>query len=279
MKSFINLSVFLITVCLIFSACDQTLSDAQKAEIEKEITALTLEIFDQFNSRDTGNVYTNYFEDCIVLSRGEYLIKDAGEFVNYTTKAKQSIAERDPYKYEVSDLSVDVFSREVASVYYKYTSTNMYEGLVDIQTTSASTWTFVKKDGEWKIKHAHISSGADRYRAVEGEHVRVLVNKIKADKKEVFEELIYEDIIKNSKEAGGYMAEVTSSVRILQPMELDEDGHLIYVFIMDPYIEGVDYNLYSLFGQFFSDAEVEQKVNLWLECEAEPQSGYSLIQK
>ena len=183
MKTLVRVNILLITVCLAFTACDQPLTDAQKAEIEKEITALTHEIFDQFNNRDTGNVYTNFDEDCIALSGGAYLIKDAEYFVKYTTEAKQSIAERDPFEYKIFDLSVDVYSKDVASVYYKYTRTNMYEDDLNIVNNSASTWTFVKKDGEWKIKHAHISSGADRYRAVEEEPVWCLSTGLKLIKR------------------------------------------------------------------------------------------------
>ena len=278
MKTLVRVNILLITVCLAFTACDQPLTDAQKAEIEKEITALTHEIFDQFNNRDTGNVYTNFDEDCIALSGGAYLIKDAEDFVKYTTEAKQSIAERDPFEYKISDLTVDVYSKDVASVYYKYTSTNMYEDDLNIVNNSASTWTFVKKDGEWKIKHAHISSASDRYRAVEEEPVMVLVNRIKADKKEVFEELIYNDIQKNSKEAGGFLAEVTSSVRILHPMNPDEDGNFTYVFIMDPIIKGVDYSIESVLVQFFDEEVANEKVKLWADCYVEPQYGYRLTQ-
>jgi phenylpyruvate tautomerase PptA (4-oxalocrotonate tautomerase family) len=278
MKAFIQVTIFLITVSLAFTACDQPLTDAQKAEIEKEITALTHEIFDQFNNRDTGIVYTNFDEDFIALSMGAYLIKDAENFVKYTTKAKQSIAERDPFEYKISDLSVDVYSKDVASVYYKYTRTNMYEDDLNIVNSSASTWTFVKKDGEWKIKHAHISSGADRYRAVKEEPVWVFINKIKADKKEVFEELMYSDITKNSKEAGGARADIVSKVRILNPMNPDEDGNFTYVFIMDPVIEGVDYNIRSVLLQFFSEEVANEKMKLWADCYAEPQYGYFLTQ-
>ena len=154
----------------------------------------------------------------------------------------------------------------------------MYEDDLNIVNNSASTWTFVKKDGEWKIKHAHISSGADRYRAVEEEPVMVLVNRIKADKKEVFEELIYNDIQKNSKEAGGFLAEVTSSVRILNPINPDEDGNFTYVFIMDPIIKGVDYSIESVLVQFFDEEVANEKVKLWADCYVEPQYGYSLTQ-
>ena len=278
MKAFIQVTILLITLSFAFTACDQTLNDAQKAEIEKEITALTLEIIDQFNSRDTGNVYTNYYDDCIVLSRGAYFIKDTDEFLEYTTEAKQGIAESDPFEYKVSDLTVDVYSKDVASVYYIYTSTNMYEDDLNISNASASTWTYVKKDGKWKIKHAHNSSGADRYRAVKEEPVWVLLNTIKADKKEVFEELIYSDILKNSKEAGGAQAEIASSVRILNPMNPDEDGNFTYVFMMDPVIEGADYSINSVLLQFFGEEVANEKVKLWADCFAKPQYGYSLTQ-
>lgn len=278
MKTSIHASIFLITVSLIFTACDQTLNDARKAEIEKEITALTLEVIDQFNNGDTGSIYTNYDEDCIVLSRGAYLIKDADEFAEYTAKAKQAMTEHNLTEYKVSDLTVDVYSKDVASVYYKYTSSQKYEGELDIVNTSASTWTFVKKGGDWKIKHAHISSGADRYRAVKKEPVWVLINKIKADRRKEFEELIYNDIIKNSKEAGGVQAGIVSKVRILNPLNADEDGNFTYVFMMDPFIEGVDYKIRPILLQFFSEEEVNEKLKLWADCYAEPQFGYTLTQ-
>lgn len=262
---------------IVFTSCDQPLTDAQKADIEKELTELTKEIFNQFNSRDTGTVYTNYYEECIVLSRGKYLFREPGDFDKYTSKAKVSIATRDPFEYKISDIVVDVYSKDVASVYYYYTSTDSYKNGVEYVEKSASTWTFVKKNGEWKIQHAHISSGRDRYRAVEGDPVWVLVNKIKAEKKDLFEEILL-DLTGKLKEMGGVYADVVGVTRMLHPVEANKDGSYTYVFLMDPAIKGADYGVFNMLKLFYTEEEAKEKVEAWNDCFVEPQSGYNLTQ-
>lgn len=278
MKKLTRLTILLFVVCLTFTSCDQPLTDAQKGDIEKELTELTHEIFNQFNSRDTAEMYSSYYDDCIVLSRGGYLIKDPGEFEKYTSKAKLSIADRDPFELKISDLQVDVYSKDVASVYYKYSSTVSYENGVNIKHNAVNTWTFVKKDGEWKIQHAHISSGKDSYRAVEGEPVWVLINHVKADKTEVFEQFMHGEFFDKAKELGGLEAAVINSVRILHPKGPNNDGSYTYVFIMDPYIPGVNYDIRHYLSQMYDEVEAKEKYKLFEESLVEPQSGYFVLQ-
>lgn len=278
MNGIIRFSAAFFLAALIFVSCQQTLTDTEKNDIGQELLQLSQEIMDQFNNRDTAVVYTNYCDDFTLVSRGAFSIMDPVTFKNFTEEAKKTIATREPTVYTMEDPRVEVYARNVANVYYTYTRRTTYENNIVWETRSATTWTFVKEDGRWKIKHAHISAGEDTYRAVENEPVWVLLNRVKPDKREQFEEFMYGEFFDKIVENDGLDAEVVKTVRILEPKEANEDGTYTYVFIMDPLKEGVTYDIGHYLSQVYGEEKAKELGSRFAECFAEPQTLISLVQ-
>jgi ketosteroid isomerase-like protein len=272
MKKLIQLTISTMIACFIFSACQPTLSDANSDSIEKELIEFTYDIFDRFNNRDTATVYTFYSDDFSMLSRGENRIPSRDVWEEMKASAKENIVTRDETVYEVLDPWVEVYTSNVANVCYKYTSTTTFENGVTNTRSSACTWTMVKENGNWKIKHAAISSGKDYFRAVEGDEVWVLSNKVAADKKDIFEEFMFDILIQQSQELGGIFAQSLNQFRILRPTTINEDGTYSYIFLMDPVTKGANYNIMHYLTQMYDKEEAAEKMKMFSESLVEPQS-------
>lgn len=278
MKKLISITILIVVACILFSACKETLTDARKAEIEKELLDFTYDIVDRFNERDTATVYTYYSDDFSLMSRGQYRISSPEEFKEFTSAAKVSIATRDKTVYNIENPRVEVYSNNVANITYTYTSTTTYDNDVSYESRSASTWTVIKENGEWKIKHAHISAGKDTYRAIEGESAWIALNKVAADKREVFEKFIYEVLFDKVIELGGLNELVLNNMRILHPAGANEDGSYTYVFMADPIIPGVNYTIMHYLVQVYDEEEAKEKMKMFSESLVEPQMLIELTQ-
>ena len=120
------------------------------------------------------------------------------------------------------------------------------------------------------------SSQADRstIRASQGQPMWVLVNHVKANRREAFERFVH-DILRP-------MAEQTSmdqfrQTRFLHPTATNEDGTYTYVFLMDPLVVGADYT-FEGFKQFYGEEKAREYEQIWEEAFARPQEAYELIQ-
>jgi len=71
-------------------------------------------------------------------------------------------------------------------------------------------------------------------RAAKGDTVWVIINHIKAEKKEQFEKFITETLWGGSNKLKGNDRTVFKQTRVLYPTKPEADGTLSYVFIMDP---------------------------------------------
>ncbi|MEN8155952.1 MAG: DUF4440 domain-containing protein [Bacteroidota bacterium] len=278
MKRLISITLPFVTACILFSACQENLTDSRKAEIEKELLALTSEVQDRFNNRDTATVYTYYCDDFSLMSRGKYKISTPEEFNKFTFAAKVSIATRDQTVYDFINPVVEIYSYDVANITFLYTSTTTFENDVAFETASACTWTVIRKDGKWKIKHAHISAGEDTHRAVQGEPAFITLNTVAAEKREVFEQFIYEVMYESMIESGGLNEQVISTTRMFNPVRANEDGSYTYVFMADPVIPGVSYYIMHYLEQMYGEEEAKEKMKMFTESLVEPQTFIELTQ-
>jgi len=278
MKKLISITIPIVITCILFSACQETLTEVRKAEIEKELLDFTYDVMDRFNNRDTATVYTYYSDNFSLMSRGQYRITSPEEFEKMTSTAKVSIATSDKTVFNVENPKVEVYSNNVANITYTYTTTTTFDNDVSYESRSASTWTMIKENGEWKIKHAHISAVKDTYRAVEGESAWIALNKVAADKREVFEKFIHEVIFDKAIELGGLNGLVIKNIRILHPANTNEDGSYTYVFMADPVILGVNYDIMNYLVQVYGEEEAKEKMKMFSESLVEPQTLLELTQ-
>jgi hypothetical protein len=112
-------------------------------------------------------------------------------------------------------------------------------------------------------------------RAVEGERVSIWINRIKADKREQFEHFVQQIL---HPAAVRHEPAAARQVRVLYPREANEDGTYTYVFLADPLIEGVDYEMGRLLKRAYGETLGAEHHELCLEAMAAPQSGYDLTQ-
>jgi hypothetical protein len=112
-------------------------------------------------------------------------------------------------------------------------------------------------------------------RASEGERLYVFMNRVKADKCELHEHFVHEILYP----AALKVAPTTvRQVRFLHPTEANDDGTYAYFFLMDPVIEGADYNIESLLKQVYGEEKAQEYNQIWFDTLAEPQVAYEVIQ-
>jgi hypothetical protein len=112
-------------------------------------------------------------------------------------------------------------------------------------------------------------------RALAGERVWIWVNTIKSDKREQFERFVHQILFPAIVQLEPAAA---CQVRFLHPNEANEDGTYTYVFLMDPVIEGLNYDISRLLKRAYGEVLGEEHNELLHEAEATPQTGYDLTQ-
>ena len=111
-------------------------------------------------------------------------------------------------------------------------------------------------------------------RAVTGEKMWVLLNRVKADKRELHEKFVHEILRPAALQVS---PDIVQKVRFLHPTEPNEDGTYTYFFLMDPYIEGAQYDIQSLLKQVYGEDKAQEYNQMWLDSLAEPQDGYEVV--
>jgi hypothetical protein len=112
-------------------------------------------------------------------------------------------------------------------------------------------------------------------RAAIGEKVWVLLNRVKADKRELHERFIH-DILRPT--ALQIDPATVRKVRYLHPTEPNEDGTYTYIFLMDPVADGADYNIENLLKQVHGEEKGLEYHQMWADSLAEEQTGYEVTQ-
>ncbi len=111
-----------------------------------------------------------------------------------------------------------------------------------------------------------------------GQSVWILLNRVKADKREQFERF-NRDILWPAIQQGDVTRQQTGrQTRVLHPTDVNEDGTYTYVYLIDPVVEGADYDIEKLLKQHLGEEQGARTFQLFTECFDRPQEGYSLIE-
>jgi uncharacterized protein (TIGR02246 family) len=140
-----------------------------------------------------------------------------------------------------------------------------------------------QSDGSWKISHAMWNQDETQLsRAVQGDTVWVLLNHVKADKREQFEKFISDVLIPAATKLSKTDSKRAASrlqTRTLFPAAKNEDGTYTYVWLMDPVVAGLDYSFKGMFSEIYTPDETEKYIKMFNDALVEPQIRYTLIQK
>jgi hypothetical protein len=108
-----------------------------------------------------------------------------------------------------------------------------------------------------------------------GETMWVLLNHIKADKREQFERFVREVLEPVAKQVE---PNTVRHVRLLLPTAPNEDGSYTYIFLMDPVIDGADYTIIGTLAKIHGQEAAEGYRREFEACFAQPQIAYEVVQ-
>lgn len=126
------------------------------------------------------------------------------------------------------------------------------------------------------------TGGPAMSRAAQGDTVWVILNHVKADKRQDFERFLHEVFWPAGRRVGmadPVVALTFSKTRILHPTQRNPDGTYTYAFIMDPRIPGANYSIEELLRRGFSQGEADRHFREgFADALARPQEQYVMVQ-
>lgn len=112
----------------------------------------------------------------------------------------------------------------------------------------------------------------------EGEKVWVIINQVKSDKQAQFEKFVTENFWPMAAKLSQKDQQVFKQTRVLYPTKAEEDGSYVYVFLMDPYIEGGDYDILNLLKKMYGEPKAIELNKQFEETLVKEQTQYMLTQ-
>ena len=113
--------------------------------------------------------------------------------------------------------------------------------------------------------------------ASSGESMWVILNHVKADKRQQFEKFVYEILLPALEE--GAKVDLTSKkiieqTRMLEPRRANKDSSYTYIWVMDPIVKDADYSYPGILNKVYSPEETKKYISMNDECLVSPQIGY-----
>ena len=126
-------------------------------------------------------------------------------------------------------------------------------------------------------------AGEVKMRAEKGELVWIILNHVKPDKREQFEKFLeiwlqtIEKLIKDGK-MDAKSAQAFKQGRILNPTKANEDGSYTYIFLCDPWIEGVNADILFWLLKAYPEEEAGKYLQMFRTSLMLPQGSYMSTQ-
>ena len=114
-----------------------------------------------------------------------------------------------------------------------------------------------------------------------GESMWVILNHVKADKRQQFENFAYEILLPALKEKAKsdlISKQIIDQTRMLEPMRANKDSSYTYIWLMDPLVKDANYSYPGILGQVYSPEETKKYISMNNECLVGPQVSYRVKQ-
>ena len=128
---------------------------------------------------------------------------------------------------------------------------------------------------------AQSGTAVGRQTAKNGEEVFFVLHKIKFDKKQEFDKILFGEVMPAAAEYRDKDDEKhelnkksLKTIRILRPTQVNDDSTWTFLFIADPYIEGATYNIGPPLLQKYGEDGAQAVFNRWSDCFAAGQEVY-----
>jgi hypothetical protein len=89
--------------------------------------------------------------------------------------------------------------------------------------------------------------------AKQNQTVWLCTYRVKADKQKEYEHFVHDIFWPGAKKLSKAEQQVFRQTRVMHPLKAEADGAFIYSFLMDPVIEGGDYEIDSLLKKMFGE--------------------------
>ncbi|RYY65133.1 MAG: hypothetical protein EOO12_07800 [Chitinophagaceae bacterium] len=109
----------------------------------------------------------------------------------------------------------------------------------------------------------HAQKPPVRARAVQGDTVWVIVNPVKADKRDQFVRFLNEIFWPMGYKLKGKDLQVFRQTRVLFPVKAEANGTYSYLFVMDPLVPGGEYDIETLLGKMYSPEKAKEYMRLF----------------
>ena len=120
-----------------------------------------------------------------------------------------------------------------------------------------------------------------RKTAKNGEEVFFVINKIKFDKKQEFDKILFGEVMPaiteyrdKDDEKNEMNKKSLKTMRLLRPTQINDDSTWTFLFIADPYIEGATYNIVPPLLQKYGEDGAQAVFDRWNDCFAAGQEVY-----
>lgn len=138
-----------------------------------------------------------------------------------------------------------------------------------------------KKSGEQWLLHRDIMNSdwpAPRTVAKQGEPVWIVTYYVKAGKGTDFESFVKNELMPAIDKSNMAQAQAIAQTRLLAPQQVDKSGTLKYVFIMDPVVKGVNYDIGEILTIKYGEKAGKEKFKLFNAMLSKSFEFTSLIQ-
>ena len=135
---------------------------------------------------------------------------------------------------------------------------------------------FILCTGLYAQNNSNISSVA-----APGDPMWVILNHVKADKRQQFEKFVYKVLLpalEMSALDDSISSKIIEQTRMLEPRRANKDSSYTYIWLMDPIVKDADYSYPGILNRVHSPEETEKYISMQLECLVSPQVGYGVKQ-
>ena len=129
--------------------------------------------------------------------------------------------------------------------------------------------------------YAQNNSNISKVVASSGDPMWVILNHVKADKRQQFEKFVYEILLPALEENAKNDSKTRNLIeqtRMLEPRRANKDSSYTYIWLMDPIVKDADYSYPGILNRVHSPEETEKYISMQLECLVGSQVSYGVKQ-
>ena len=117
--------------------------------------------------------------------------------------------------------------------------------------------------------------------ASSGEPMWVILNHVKADKRDQYEKFVYKVLLpalEMSALDDSISSKIIEQTRMLEPRRANKDSSYTYIWLMDPLVKEANYSYPGILNRVHSPEEAEKYISMQNECLVGPQVSYPVKQ-